>query len=152
MNREQQHEWIAALLRTESTLSLATVDEAGLPSIAPLFYLMDDDLTLYWLSSYNSQHSRNLMREPRVSATVYRSVLDWKEICGVQMRGRVSAVIGVERRRPIVERYCQRFQLSRFLYFAIRNSTLWAFQPEWVRGIDNSKRFGWKFEMQIPGR
>jgi uncharacterized protein YhbP (UPF0306 family) len=149
MNREEQLEWTAELLRTQSTLSLATVDAEGLPSVAPLFYLMDPNLTLYWLSSANSLHSRNLMREPRASATVYRSVENWKEICGVQMRGRVAAIREAARRRELLVRYCDRFQLGKFLHFAIRTSTLWAFQPEWVRGIDNSKRFGWKFEIEI---
>jgi uncharacterized protein YhbP (UPF0306 family) len=149
MDRNKKLEWIAALLRAESTLALATVDEGGLPSIAPLFYLVDESLTLYWLSSPNSQHSRNLLREPRAAVTVYRSVENWKEICGVQMRGRVEIVSEKARRKEIIERYCQRFQLGTLFHLAIRQSTLYAFAPEFIRAVDNSRHFGWSFELTL---
>jgi uncharacterized protein YhbP (UPF0306 family) len=149
MDRTKQMEWIESLLRAESTLALATVGEDGLPSIAPLFYLLDESLILYWLSSPNSQHSRNLLREPRAAATVYRSVENWKEICGVQMRGRVAVVGDKARRKALIDRYCQRFHLGTILHLAIRQSTLYAFAPESFHAIDNSQRFGWNFELSI---
>jgi uncharacterized protein YhbP (UPF0306 family) len=149
MNRDKQLEWIAALLRAESTLALATSDEQGLPCAAPLFYLVDESLTLYWLSSSNSQHSRNLLRQPRVAATVYRSVENWKEVCGVQMRGRVTVVEDKARRQTLIDLYCQRFQLGLIFHLAIRQSTLYAFAPVFFRGIDNSKHFGWSFELAL---
>ena len=63
---------IAALLRGEFTVALATVDEQGEPCVAPLFYIVDGDLNLYWLSSAASKHSLNLGRNPTASATVDR--------------------------------------------------------------------------------
>lgn len=152
MQKREQIEWVLALLHTESTLTLATVDENGLPWSAPLFYLAEDDLTLYWLSAAKSQHSSNLASQPRVAVSVFLSVENWKEIRGVQMRGRVETIEEAAQRKAIIERYCQRFHLGAFFHLAIRQSTLNAFHPEWIRGIDNTRRFGWKFELELPPR
>ena len=142
-----QLETIAALLRAQSTLALATTDEQGAPCVAPLFYIVDGDLTLYWLSSAASLHSRNLGRCPAASATVYRNTENWKEICGVQMRGSVETISGPQQRNPLVRTYCERFGLGGVLRLAIRRSTLYAFRPVWFRYIDNSKHFGYNFEL-----
>src|ERR1017187_2648796 len=83
-------EMIAAVLRAESTVALATVDERNDPCVASLFYIVDGDLNLYWLSSAASMHSRHLGRNSTASAAVYRHTENWKEICGFQMRGQVE--------------------------------------------------------------
>jgi uncharacterized protein YhbP (UPF0306 family) len=138
---------IAALLREETTLALATVDEHGEPCVAPLFYIADADLTLYWLSSATSQHSLNLARNPGASATVYRPAATWKEIRGLQMRGQVAAITQRDRRRALIGQYRERFQLGALFRLAISRSTLFAFRPEYFRYLDNSKGFGYRFEI-----
>jgi len=143
----RQLESISALLRTETTLSLATTGEDGEASVAPLFYFADEDLSLYWLSDKNSQHSRNLARSPKVAATVYRNALNWKQICGVQMRGSAAMVIDQERRARLIEAYCERFRLGRVLRLAARQSALFVFEPDFFRFIDNARGFGSKFEL-----
>jgi hypothetical protein len=47
----KQLELVAALLGEETTLSLATTGKDGLACVAPLFYIVDEELSLYWLSS-----------------------------------------------------------------------------------------------------
>ena len=64
----KQLELIAALLREETTLSLATNSENSEASVAPLFYIADEELSLYWLSSKTSLHSLNLKRTPQATA------------------------------------------------------------------------------------
>ena len=56
----KQLELVAALLGEETTLSLATTGEDGQACVAPLFYIVDKELSLYWLSSESSLHSLNL--------------------------------------------------------------------------------------------
>lgn len=146
----QKLDAIAALLHSQNTLTLSTCDEAGWPQATPLFYLADADLRLYWLSSANSEHSRHVVREPRVAAAVYREAASWKEIRGVQMRGAAAVVTDKLWRKDIVERYCERFHLSMFFRLAITQSELFCFRPSWVRYIDNGTRFGFKFEIALP--
>ena len=143
-------ELIARLLHAASTLSLSTCDAAGTPCVAPLFYLADDDLCLYWFSSSSSRHSRNLKANPAAAVAVYRPTSDWKKICGVQMSGEVSVVRDRARRDSLARSYSERFGLGNLFRTAISHSSLYQFRPSWVRYIDNSVRFGYKFELDAP--
>jgi uncharacterized protein YhbP (UPF0306 family) len=142
-----QLELVAALLREETTLSLATTGEDGEASVAPLFYIAGEDLSLFWLSSESCLHSLNLKRQPRAAATVYRNAASWREIRGVQMRGSASIVSDLERRHALIAAYCERFNLGRVLRLTVRQSTLYVFEPEFFRYIDNARGFGHKFEL-----
>lgn len=145
----KQLELIAALLREETTLSLATSGDDREASVAPLFYIADKELSLYWLSSASSLHSLNLERNPRAAATVYRNAKRWREICGVQMRGVVSKVSEPERRAALVKAYCERFKLGRVFRLALHTSVLYCLEPEFFRYIDNARGFGYKFELTL---
>ena len=143
----KQLELIAALLQAETTLSLATNGENGDASVAPLFYVVDEELSLYWLSSKTSLHSVNLKRTPQAAATIYRSAKSWREICGVQLRGAVTRVTEPKRRAALVKAYCERFKLGRVFRLAIRQSGLYSLRPEFFRYIDNARGFGYKFDL-----
>jgi len=143
----KQLELVAVLLGEETTLSLATTGEDGLACVAPLFYIVDEELSLYWLSSESSRHSVNLTATPRVAATVYRSVENWKQIRGVQLRGAVSKVTEPKCRVALVKAYCERFKLGRVLRLVLCQSTLYCLKPEFFCYIDNARGFGSKFEL-----
>lgn len=128
-------------------MSLATTGEDGQACVAPLFYIVDKVLSLYWLSSESSQHSLNLAGNSRAAATVYRSVESWKKIRGVQLRGIVSKVTEPEHRDALLAAYCKRFKLGRVLRPILRLSTMYALRPDFIRYIDNHRGFGYKFEL-----
>ena len=73
MNRIEAVATIAAFLKSQSTLALATVAGDGSPRVTPLFYLVDDELRMYWFSSAASEHSKSLRRNPAAAAAVCRS-------------------------------------------------------------------------------
>ena len=149
MSSEKRLAWVADFLRHQNTLTLSTVDADGLPAVAPLFYIVAEPLTLCWLSSPNSQHSRNLQHAAQVAVAVYRPAQHWQQIGGVQMRGVVEQISDAAQRKPLVKRYCQHFQLGVGFRLLIRQSTLYAFQPHFVRVLDNSKRFAGRFELDL---
>ncbi|MGA3071015.1 MAG: pyridoxamine 5'-phosphate oxidase family protein [Terracidiphilus sp.] len=148
-DRRKELETVAALLREESTLALATTDEQGQPCVTPLFYIPDEELTLFWLSSRTSLHSRNLKRAPMAAAAIYRHTENWKEIRGVQLRGPVTVIADPGRRRALIAAYCERFQLGAVFKTAIGQCTLYALRPVFFRYIDNSRVFGHKFEIAL---
>jgi uncharacterized protein YhbP (UPF0306 family) len=148
-DRSKQLKRIAALLRGESTLVLATVDERGEPCVAPLFYIVGDQLSLFWFSSPLSLHSRNLKRAPRASAAVFRHAESWKGIRGVQLRGSVTVITENMRRRALMKMYCKRFQLGAAFRLAIGRCKLYELRPDFLRYIDNSKGFGYKFDLTL---
>jgi hypothetical protein len=138
---------IAALLQCETTLALATVNEQGEPCVAPLFYIVDDELSLFWFSSPRSLHGRNLKRAHRASAAVYRRAESWKRIRGVQLRGAVTVITEKTRRTALIEAYCKRFKLGAAFRIAISRCKLYELRPDFFRYIDNSRGFGHKFEV-----
>jgi hypothetical protein len=52
---------------------LATADLAGAPWATPVFFAARDDRELFWVSSPNSRHSKNLEGRPTVGITVFDS-------------------------------------------------------------------------------
>jgi uncharacterized protein YhbP (UPF0306 family) len=146
LNRVGQLKALATLLRRENTVSLATVNERGEACVAPLFYLVDEKLSLFWLSSPTSSHSQNLKKSPRAAATVYLHTESWKEIHGVQMRGAVALITNRTRRRLLIKSYAERFKLGALFLPTMSRCSLYEFRPEFFRVIDNSKGFGDKFE------
>ena len=146
-NHPEQLKTLTALLREENTLALATADEHGEVSVAPLFYLVDEQLSLFWLSSPSSLHSQNLKAVPRAAATVYRHTESWNEIRGVQMRGMVIVITNPKRRRLLIKDYSEQFKLGPLFLPAISRCRLYEFRPDFFRFIDNCKGFGYKFEL-----
>ena len=65
------------------------------------------------------------------------------------MRGAARQVGEGARRRSIGERYAERFDLGKVLQAGVARSSLYAFQPSWMRYVDNSRRFGYRFEVRI---
>ena len=141
---------IRTLLRSQTTLVLATAGEDSLPRSTPLFFIADDDLRLYWFSSRSSLHSRNCARNQEASVAISRDARRWQEIEGVQMQGVVSVVRDRGLRNEIARDYSARFQLGNLFAFTIRHSSLYCFTPSWARYLDNSRRFGYRFELNLP--
>jgi uncharacterized protein YhbP (UPF0306 family) len=140
---------VRELLESESTMTLATVDEYGNPDAAPLFFFLRNDLTLYWLSSADSRHSVNLRSRPQVAVAVYASVNRWEKIRGVQLEGTATEVSDPRQRREIIAGYRRRFRLGALLSAAITQSTLYVFRPNWIRYTDNTRGFGYHVEMEM---
>lgn len=144
----ETREKIAALLKEQSTLALSTVDPAGQGCVAPLFYIADEQYSLYWISSESSQHSRNLKLHPNAAVTVFANTEKWQEIRGVQMRGAVMVITDKKQRSELINKYCERFHLKNLFRLAISRSTLFVFQPDHIRYTDNSQKFGFRIELE----
>lgn len=145
----ENRETVRAFLETQSTLALATVDEAGNPQAAPLFYISDDDLNLYWLSSPNSRHSLNLAANKQVAATIYPAVWEWTAIRGLQIEGEAGIVRDSAHRETITTRYRHKFNLPPDLNAIIEQSILYSLRPTWIRWLDNGVSFGYKAEITL---
>jgi len=129
---------VRAVIERETTLVLATTAGDGAAIATPLFYYPDADLNLYWLSSPDSRHSRNLSERPRVATAIYSPVTDWKEIRGVQMEGLASATSDSN----ILAAYRRRFSLGPELDAIIAHSTMYVFRPSWCRYVGGLKADG----------
>jgi uncharacterized protein YhbP (UPF0306 family) len=149
MTEQDSREIIRAFLETQSTMALATVNTERLPQIAPLFFVADDQLNLYWLSAMQSRHSINLTAQQQVSATVYPSVWQWNDIVGVQIEGEAEAITDDRMREQIMNLYLRKFQLPPEFDTLIASSTLYRLRPRWIRWMDNSVEFNYKTEINL---
>lgn len=150
MSESDTRRAIQAFLEAQSTLSLATVNAGGQPEAAPLFYVSDEALKLYWLSSEKSRHSVNLLARPRAAATIYPAVWGWQEIRGLQIEGEAAVVTHPAVRDAVLARYRRKFTLPPAFDAQIAASALYALRPRWIRWLDNGVRFGYKAEITLP--
>ena len=82
-------------LVSRSVATLSTAGPEG-PWAAAVFFA-SSGFTLYFLSSPESRHCRNLSRDPRVAAAIHQDTSDWRAIKGVQLEGTASELAGEER-------------------------------------------------------
>ena len=73
---------------------LATVSEDGQPWNTPFFASIDKDLNIYWDSSTESQHSRNIQANSKVFIVIFDSIteIEGKTKQGVYIKARASLV------------------------------------------------------------
>lgn len=131
-------------------LTLATVDQNGIPHAATLFFVADDNTRLYYLSDQNSQHSQDLAYNDKAAVTIYPLVKNWQEIRGLQMKGVVAKVDGEESEKAL-EKYIKKFPFVRELEGEVSKNQMYVFIPDWIRYVDNSKGFGHKEEKTLDG-
>lgn len=82
----QVRENLLEYLKTQKLMSVATYGKE--PWIATVYYVVDDDLNLYFLSSINSQHAQDILKNEKVACNIFDShqkVTDKK--VGVQVSG-----------------------------------------------------------------
>lgn len=164
MNGEAS-ERLWAFLQAHNTMTVATVGPAGEPQAAAVFYAADRNLNLYFLSSPNSRHSQNLLREPRVAATIQADGQQWQEIQGLQIEGSACPVEGSRQIIHAWRVYAGRFpflkglvdgavnRIPQVLRGPVANSRFYVLEPNWIRLIDNRQAFGYKIEWRwVNGR
>jgi len=84
--------FVKELVKRNRYLSLATVD-GGMPWVAPLEYLSDENLNLYYFSTESAAHSQHLSNNQAVAFTIFDAVQPEYEpaqvvrIAGVQGKG-----------------------------------------------------------------
>jgi hypothetical protein len=80
---------------------LGTADEGGRPWVSPVYYAPSAYAELYWVSSPEAQHSRNLAARPELSVVVFDSQAPVGEGQGVYMSAVAEELTGVDAGRGI---------------------------------------------------
>jgi uncharacterized protein YhbP (UPF0306 family) len=151
---------IRAFLAQHNTMTLATVDHAGAPQAAAVFYAADDAFDLFFLSSPHSRHSRALARDPRVAASIQADNQAWQTIQGLQIEGAARLVDGAAQTAHAMRIYASRFEFLRGLLDGVdggpaalrgplASSRFYVLRPAWIRLIDNTQGFGSKEELAL---
>lgn len=131
-----------------STMTLGTSGIAGQPHTAPVYFVADEFVNLYFFSNSNSQHIQDIEFNGLSAASIYPEIEDWREIRGLQIHGRVRGVLPEEKKNTL-RLYKAKFSFVSALGTVLRENNLYVFQPAWLRITDNRVRFGYKKEITI---
>lgn len=153
---------ICRFLGTCATASMATVDEHGLPHNVNVWYAIDDDGKLYFVSSLDSAHSRHMLRDPHVAVTVYGQTDDPMHIHGVQIKGACTIIPPPQGGNRKAWNHAWKTFTTRYPFVqqvdmwckAVESQSFFCITPMWVRWLDNRKGFGFKVEIDLasPGK
>jgi uncharacterized protein YhbP (UPF0306 family) len=64
---------VPRVLAANNYMVLATADTDGVPWAAPVYFAPRDERRLYWVSSPDTRHSRNIATRPAVAITIFDS-------------------------------------------------------------------------------
>ena len=139
----------ADILKSVSTMALATADLQGNPHTAPVYFVDDEEMCLYFFSDEDSRHSQHITQNPKAAAAIYPECQGWRDIKGLQLRGEVNLVESATEWQTAWARYQQKFPFVRSMKAVVAQNQLFVFVPLWIRLLDNSKGFGYKKEWNI---
>jgi len=130
-------------------MALATTDPEGNPHAAPVYFVHDENLKLYFFSEVRSAHSQHIAQNPRVAAAIYPECQTWRSIKGLQMRGEVRLVKSSMEWDTAWAHYQVKFPFVRALKVVVAKNQLYVFSANWMRLVDNSQGFGFKEEWNL---
>jgi nitroimidazol reductase NimA-like FMN-containing flavoprotein (pyridoxamine 5'-phosphate oxidase superfamily) len=80
------------VIATNRYFVLGTAHPDGRPRVSPVYFNHHEHRSFYWVSSPDSQHSRNIAADPRVNAVVFDSSVPPPETRAVYLTGSAYAV------------------------------------------------------------
>lgn len=89
------------VLHSNRYVVLGTAHPGGHPRVSPVFFGHHAHRALYWVSSPDSQHSRNLAADDRVSAVVFDSTTPPPQNRAVYLTGTAAEVPAAELRTEV---------------------------------------------------
>jgi len=131
-------------------MTLATTGAEGEAHAAAVYFAAGDDLTLYFFSAADSQHSQDLKFHPQAAVAIYPEVSGWQAIRGLQLRGKVAVVPSGAEWQAAWAIYAGKFPFVKALKSIVADNELYAFTPRWLRLVDNRGGFGFKQEWELP--
>lgn len=144
-----------------NTASLSTVDPEGKPHACNLWFAMDDQQRIYFVSSLESAHSRHVIHSGQVALTVYAETDHPRHIRGAQIHGRCVAVPPPPEGDANAWQHAWDTYMDKYPFLledemfrkAVEAQSFFCIVPHWVRWTDNRKGFGFKVERRIdvPG-
>lgn len=92
-------------------MSLATVS-GDKPWVVTVYYVVDDDLNLYWASPEETNHSQHISDNENVAIAIPVVHKKSEPVVGIQIEGVANQVKGSENIWPIAEKYASSYGFS----------------------------------------
>ena len=159
---EERRQLALSFLAERYTMALATAGPDG-TWVASVFFAShvdDEGLWLYFLSSPESRHGRNLATDPRVAAAINEDEHDWQAIRGIQLEGCCTAVRGQRESLHAWRIYFGKFPFVRHLLQGkggvaadmiekLRGTQMYRLEVQRLFYLDNRRGFGNRQEVAV---
>ena len=133
---------IFSILDDANDMTVATVREDGYPQATTVSYV-NDGLNIYFGCAANSQKSKNLARDSKVSLTINLPYTSWNDIRGLSIGGRAERVIEPQEVVQASQLMFERFpQIARYAPAELDDIVLFRVMPEVISVLDYRKGFG----------
>ncbi|QPR29064.1 pyridoxamine 5'-phosphate oxidase family protein [Edwardsiella hoshinae] len=133
---------VRRFLARQHVVTLATGQGEAL-WCASCFYALDAaSMTLYLLTSPQSQHGQLMSANPRVAGTVARQTRNVAQIQGIQFTAHIACLAGDD------EAWARRCYYRRFPLARLRSAPIWALRLMRVKMTDNRCGFAHKRHWQ----
>ena len=117
---------ILDMLACTQAMTLATMDPDVTPRATPLYFAYDESLRLIFLSDPDSDHVKNLARSALCAVGLFPEVEDWKQIHGLQMKGK-GEIVPEHQLKAAMDCYRNRFPFISSLAQIVLGSKLYWF-------------------------
>ena len=121
-------------------LAMATVQN-DMPSSCSLFYVfVEDEACFIFASDYETEHMKNILQNPDISADIHNETKDIEHIQGVQIKGMVS---------PAESRHAHLYFEAYPYAKEVKSKEIWKLKITELKYTDNNLGFGqkelWKY-------
>lgn len=134
-------------------MTLATTSERGVWA-APVYYVYLDSC-FYFFSDPESRHVRDALMSGQAACAISAFSASWRDIRGIQMKGRIKPVSGGWQAVNVFRAYIQKYSfVSEFfdsgqdmdpeMFLDRFRVKLYQFTPDETYYLDNSIRFGFR--------
>ncbi len=122
-------------IQEHHVLSMATLAD-DTPSSCSLFYIfLPDEECFVFASDFETEHIKNILQNPDVSASIHNETTTIEDIKGIQIKGMVTKA----------ESRHEHLYLKEYPYAAdVNDKTMWKLKVTELKYTDNSLGFGMK--------
>jgi len=96
-------------------MQVATLNEDQ-PWVATLYYVADDDLNLYWISTPDRRHSKELENHAKVAGAIPLHHGPGQKVVGLQLEGHAQLVTDPDEMARAMKLYAERYDRSEVWY------------------------------------
>lgn len=137
MENEKSKEEMVNFLKNNFVMSLATTNNS-VPAVAPVVYVVDDELNFYFVTYRITRKAQNLIANPQCSFTVWQFLE-----MSVQGSGETSIVEDEARKEWVLEAFADAATKDPNFWapiFRIKRGdyTVFKIKPTWLRVLDLS--------------
>lgn len=93
MEQTEVRQHVLDILNKTHLMSLAVVDDGG-PWVCDVIFIYDEGPTLYWLSEIRMRHSKAILKDSRVAATITTNTKSGVPNEGLQISGAAEKIEG----------------------------------------------------------